>query len=119
MKEKLDILKEGNVIDDTTYDFALKSYEIMKERQIVSRDDLLDMFITHLAMATQRIKNGEIASCDIESMTALIKDSAGLDVFNKAIALWRELSIYSPVEYPLEEQTFIYLHLCNTIAGLN
>lgn len=119
MKEKLEILKDGNVIDDSTFSFALKSFEIMKKMQIVSQDDLLDMFITHLAMATQRIKNGEIASCDVESMTALIKDSAGPDVFNKAVALWKDLSVYSPVDYPVEEQTFIYLHLCNTIAGTN
>lgn len=108
MLEKLKILKENKVISDGPYISAVRFYNFLVSKKY--KNDLIDRFITHYAMAMERIeKNEKVGNMD-DSMWAEIKNS---DNFNSAQKIIEEFveDKYRKSKLFIEESKFLYLHL--------
>ncbi|MDY0277111.1 MAG: PRD domain-containing protein [Acholeplasma sp.] len=111
MIEKLTILRESDVINENAFGFAVKAYEEAKKYS--ESEEKINMFITHLAMATMRIIRGDIVEADAEELKTSVKLEVGEKVFALVDELWNKMKKHSPIVFPDSEDAFIYLHLCN------
>ena len=106
--ERIKILEDANIISKDVADFVLKVIDLLEEYGF--DDSKMEMFTTHLAMATQRTldKNEELIF-DQAIWTQIESDIN----FTKALELYNEISSYSPAEYLESEQKFLIMHVCN------
>ncbi len=108
LKERIEILHGANLINDELADFAYRVIEILNNHPF--DDELAGMFITHLAMASQRvIDHAELNDLD-EAIWNQVKESAG---YPQANELMKQIIELAPIEYPNSEKQFIIMHLSN------
>ena len=112
---RLDILLQANAITDDTFHSAHEVISFMKEEHGVPEEQL-EMMITHLVMATERILRGEIVGMMEEEIFSSIK---GEETYGVAESIMEQISEFSKVEFPQSEQQFMLLHLCNSLKGGN
>lgn len=111
--DRLNILLEGNIITKSTYQLALIVQEYMVCKYHVSPSSL-EMMITHLAMATQRIlKNEIVGAMDEEIVQSIFMD----DMYEEANVIMKKISEIANMEYPQSEEMYMLLHICNTLKG--
>lgn len=114
IEQKLQILRESNVIDDQAVDFANKVIELLSNKGYISEKDQCDAFITHLVMATSRQKTAEeISPIDDEMLSQLKAENC----FNEAKKLWEHIEEISPVTFRENEFGYFYLHLCTLLTN--
>lgn len=110
LKTRIQILFEGNVISEKVALYVNEVIDMMN-REFENPDQTkAEMFITHIAMATQRICDNNCAEGLDEE---LWKDVQNSENFEKAIIFYEEIKKKSPVIFPEEEKKFLLLHLCN------
>lgn len=107
IQEKLNILKENQVIDEEVYNFSQTTLQHLKEQRIIKEDDQADTFITHLAMAMARHGEEEINAVDDTILAEITAD----EKFAEAKAVWEEIAAKSPVSFHPNESGYFYLHL--------
>jgi len=106
--ERINILQGANIISKDVADYVIKVIELMNEYQF--DDSKMEMFTTHLAMATQRtIDQNEELMFD-EAIWSQIETDINYD---RAVELFELISNYSPTEYLESERKFLIMHLCN------
>ena len=106
--QRINILQEANIITKEVGDYVIKVIDLFDEYNF--DESKMEMFTTHLAMATQRTvdKNEELEFDDI------IWSQIEIDPkFNHAVNLFDMISSYSPVPYMESERKFLIMHLCN------
>jgi len=113
--KRLDILLQANAITVGTYDFAHQVISLMKEEYFVAEEHL-EMMITHLVMATERIKRAEIVIGMEEELFSSIRGDAQYEI---ADSIMKQILAFSKVEFPQSEQQYMLLHLCNSLKGGN
>ena len=109
--ERLDILLQANAISEETFNLAHKVISLMKQEHGVSEEQL-EMMITHLVMATERVYRGEIVAIMEEDIFSSIRKDENYEIA-KDILEW--ISTISKVEFPQSEQQYMLLHLCNLL----
>ncbi|MEG1520716.1 MAG: FadR/GntR family transcriptional regulator, partial [Clostridia bacterium] len=112
MEERLNILYAGNVIDEETQKFGLETVKYLMIYGI--KVSQMETFVTHLVMATMRIKSGQLASCDVNKMKNDIIAEVGEETFLESLKMYGEIIKNSPVKFCDEEKMFVLLHL-NTL----
>ncbi len=113
-KERLDILLEADMIQEPVYAFVLNfTNKILKEHEGIDSDKL-SMFITHLAMATQRVINKQDENEVSESILESLKQEPSYEV---ALTYYDYIIANSVVEYPKSEKGYLMIHLCNLLEG--
>lgn len=110
LKTRMMILNQGNVIDNEIKDFMDASIDLLHEEYPSIEDEKFVMFTTHLAMASQRIKNGEIVELMDDAMFSQITQT---EHFAKASDVIAKLNEIANIKFPESEQQYILLHLCN------
>lgn len=111
--DRLNILLEGKVITKSTYQLALSVQEYMVHTYHIPLSSL-DMMITHLAMATQRILKGDIVDAmDEEIFHSIVMD----DMYAEATVIMKKISEIANLVYPISEEMYMLLHICNTLKG--
>ena len=106
--ERINILQEANVISKEVGDYVIKVIDLFDEYNF--DESKMEMFTTHLAMATQRTVNqNEELEFDETIWTQIELDPK----FNQAIELYDMMSKHSPVPYMESERKFLIMHLCN------
>lgn len=109
LKERIEILKEADVINEKTSVYVLTVIEQLEE-EFSEKEQILEMFTTHLAMCIQRVLNHE----EVEELDDLIwkqvQETSGYEEANK---LLQKLLINAPCEIPEGEKKFLLMHLCN------
>lgn len=115
IQEKLTILKENDVIDETTYEDMQVALNLLKQEAVIIEEDEADTFITHLAMATSRQRKNEE---QVDSVDPMIKQEieAALE-YKKAVAIWKQLSEKINVDFPKNEDDYFYLHLVTLLQN--
>jgi hypothetical protein len=74
----------------------------------------MEVMITHLVMATERIRANNI----VEPMAELIyADVIASESFEAAKQVLDEVLKISVIEFPDSEQQYLLLHLCNLMKG--
>lgn len=110
--KKLGILKESNLIDEETEQFVLAVNNYLLEQKVIEKEEHLDMFLTHLAMADARQKKNEsVISMDELILTEIQQD----EKLAESKALWEELARYSSTDFSSDELWFVYMHIINLL----
>lgn len=106
--ERINILQEANIISKEVGDYVLKVIDLFDEYQF--DESKMEMFTTHLAMATQRtVDQNEELEFDESIWSQIEIDSK----FEQAVNLFEMISKHSPVPYMESERKFLIMHLCN------
>jgi hypothetical protein len=106
--ERINILQEANVISKEVGDYVIKVIDLFDEYKF--DESKMEMFTTHLAMATQRtVDQNEELEFDETIWSQIELDPK----FNQAINLYDMMSKHSPVPYMESERKFLIMHLCN------
>lgn len=108
--KRIQILEDAGVISKEVQIFMYEVIEFLKEENM--QPSLMEMFTTHLAMATQRMLENQ----DIEE----VDDGVWCEVctipsYQKACKLCDELLQFAPCQFPENEQRFLIMHLCNLL----
>ena len=114
LKMRIQILKNGGVIGEDVAEFMNKVIDMMAADYPQIAMDPAAMFTTHLAMALERIKKGEI----VEALDAdLFEQIRECDEYPQAVAFRDQMLTFCPVEFPESEAQFIVMHICNMLAS--
>ena len=106
--ERINILLEANIISKAVADYVIKVIDLFNEYTF--DEGKMEMFTTHLAMATQRtVDQNEELEFDDSIWSQIELDPK----FNQAKELFEKISSYSPVPYMESERKFLIMHLCN------
>lgn len=109
MKERLDILVQNNIVDDHIAEYCMNIFnDILTPKNLVS--NATEVFITHLAMASQRISKGDVVS---NMDDAILEDIKTFERFEEVKNLTDIILETSHVIFPQSEIEFLWLHLCN------
>ena len=108
LTERINILQEANIISKQVGDYVIKVIDLFYEYKF--DESKMEMFTTHLAMATQRtVDQNEELEFDETIWSQIELDPK----FNQAINLYDMMSKHSPVPYMESERKFLIMHLCN------
>lgn len=110
LKKRIEILEQANVISKEVAGYVNQVIDILHKDVPDYEMSKAEMFITHLAMATQRIFTGAPVEEPDEAIWEEILQS---DNFSKAEAFYNNIQAFSPVSYPEGEKKFLMMHLCN------
>lgn len=108
IEEKLDILKESEVISEEAFHYSHKVLNRLMQKGIIQETDEADALITHLAMATTRQGSDEVVDSVDESVLKEIKES---DYYDEAVKIWNELKEIAPTDFATNEDGYFHLHL--------
>ncbi len=113
LMERLNILEENHVICKEAANFTkIAVVRILAELPGVEETKAV-MFITHLAMAVQRIISGED---EIPLDSQVLKSVMAEPVFQQAQELRDELLQETEIQFPQSEKDFLAVHLCNLLT---
>lgn len=113
LKQRIQILQMGGVIDEDVAEFMNKVIDMMAADYPQIGMDPATMFTTHLAMAVQRIKAGEVVE---EMDEATFADIMECPEYAQGVQFRDKMLSYCPVTFPKSEEQFITLHICNMLA---
>lgn len=109
LKERIDILQEATVISPDVADYVKQVIDVL-EPKFSKNESGMEMFTTHLAMATQRI----LAQEEVEQLDDMIwQDVLKSEYFTEAEQIYKTICKFSPCTYPEGEKRFVMMHLCN------
>ena len=113
MLQKLEILKEANLINQDVYDYIIATMALLEKEGIeLHENDGAETFLTHLAMAATRQSTDEkIEPLDELLYNELIEDSN----FPYAIEIWKKINNISPISFGETELNYFYVHLCSML----
>ena len=113
LKQRIQILKMGGIIGEDVAQFMDNVIDMMASDYPKVDMDRGAMFTTHLAMALERIKKGEIVDAMDEEMWAEIQEAPE---YEQALEFRGKMLAMCPVAFPESESKFIVLHICNILA---
>lgn len=114
LKQRIQILQMGGVIGEDVAEFMNKVIDMMAADYPQIGTDPATMFTTHLAMAVERIKKGEIVEALDAETFAQIEECPE---FPMAVEFRNKMLSFCPVSFPESEAQFIAMHICNMLAG--
>lgn len=109
--ERIKILQGAGLISETSAGFAENTACILMDR-FQDRSESVEGFITHLAMAVQRILNNEMVDQVDDAIWEEVKNS---DQCKDATDLLNQILKGAPCEIPENESRFLIIHLCNIV----
>ena len=113
LKTRIQILQMGGIIGEDVAEFMNKVIDMMAADYPQIGMDPATMFTTHLAMAMERIKKGEIVDALDSEVFAEVEESPA---YPTAVQFRDKMLTFSPVEFPESEAQFITMHICNMLA---
>lgn len=113
LNQRLDILEENHVICKKVADYSRKAVERILEENPDAEEDRAAMFITHLAMAGQRVLDGVVEHPLDNTLLDGIKQEP---IYQRAEALKEELLKETDIQFPEAERDFLTVHLCNLLS---
>ena len=114
LKTRIQILQMGGVIGEDVAQFMNQVIDMMAADYPQITMDPATMFTTHLAMALERIKKGEIVEALDEELYAQVKES---DEYPTALEFRNKMLAFCPIQFPESEAQFITMHICNMLSA--
>ena len=115
LKQRIQILQMGGVIGEDVAEFMNKVIDMMAADYSQIGMDPAAMFTTHLAMALERIKKGEV----VEALDAeIFAEVTEAPEYPMAVEFRDKMLAFCPVEFPESEAQFIAMHICNMLASV-
>lgn len=107
---RLNILKEAGQISEDTFNILKKVILMIRDKwNIQLTEENGAMLITHLSVALERIKKGEIIEGIDSEIYEQIKSHP---MYKKCTEVLKNIEEESNIKIPENEQTFIMMHLC-------
>jgi transcriptional regulatory protein LevR len=119
LNNRLIILKDAKQIDEDIYTKLLNIISIFKRKlDIELTEENGAMFITHLAVALQRIKKGQPVNTPEEDVFSEVRNS---QYFSKASLMAENIEKTVGIYIPEGEKKFLIIHVCALMEkeGLN
>lgn len=113
LKQRIQILQMGGVIGNDVAEFMNKVIDMMAADYPQIGMDPAAMFTTHLAMALERIKKGEIVEALDDEIFAEV---TAAPEYPMALQFREKMLSFCPVSFPESESQFIAMHICNMLA---
>lgn len=114
LKERLEILYNAELIDLEVVDFCNQVIALLFKERNDYTQELLEVFVTHLAMATQRSRNGEIENGVESSIIESLRESENFDYVEK---LMNQILSLTDTKFPNAEKQLLLIHLCNICSN--
>lgn len=111
MKERLAVLVENDIVAKEIADYTLGVYnDFIVDKGLDGSP--AEVFLTHLAMASQRIKDDNVVDYMDEAILADIKN---FKKFDEVVEVTNNILEKSVVKFPESEVQFLWLHMCNIL----
>lgn len=114
LKQRIQILQMGGVIGEDVAQFMNQVIDMMAADYPQITMDPATMFTTHLAMALERIKKGEIVDALDDEIYAEV---TGCPEYPMALEFREKMLSFCPITFPESETQFITMHICNMLAA--
>lgn len=112
MENRLNVLYEANVIDEDIKDACMNIHRDIFVEKSLHKKEAYETLMTHLAMASQRIKEG----LSVDKMDAVIlNELKDQDLYEESQKFYGMIQSYFSFELPEEEKDYITLHLLNLL----
>ncbi len=108
LKQRVKLLQTAGVIDDDVAEYTNQIIDFLTAADYDQRK--MEVFTTHLAMASQRIKNNEPAG---QLGADIWQQVVRSPYYQNAAVLFEQISQPAPVVFPESEKQFMIMHLCN------
>ena len=112
LKMRIQILKQGGIIAEDVAEFMNQVIDMMAADYPQIPMDPAAMFTTHLAMALERIKKGEIVDALDEEIFAEVLECPE---YPAALNFRDKMFAFCPIPFPDSEAQFILMHICNML----
>lgn len=110
LNQRLEILLNSGVISQRISDYCKTAVKLLIKQKPEADGDRAAMFITHLAMAGQRILEGK----DEKPLDGQILESVKQEpAYSKALDFLTYMLNQTDLEFPDTEKDFLTVHLCN------
>lgn len=110
MRDRINILYKNNVINEKVMLYVNNVIDYLLAKDFNNEE--METFITHLAMASQRaINNEEVMIFPNEIWEQVTENKC----YGESLKIYEDLLKNCPTEYPLDEEHYIIMHLCNMI----
>lgn len=109
--ERIKILQEAGLINEAAASFADNAESLLKNRY-PENSEAINVFVTHLAMAAQRIQNEEPVEQAEDVVWEEVRNS---EHCHEAGQLLQEILLQAPCNIPESECRFLIIHLCNIL----
>lgn len=114
LKQRIQILHAGGVISEDVAQFMNQVIDMMAADYPQISMDPAAMFTTHLAMALERIKKGEIVEALEPEIYAEVTECPE---YPMALEFRQKMLALCPIDFPESEAQFITMHICNMLAA--
>lgn len=112
IRQKLDVLLSSHTIDKETFNYVNDVLNYLLEKHVIQGEDQADVFLTHLAMADARRKDGEA----VDELDPAILDEIRNDPhYSHSIELWENLKEIADKRFDKSELNYFYLHIINML----
>lgn len=110
LNQRLEILLNSGVISQRILDYCKTAVKLLIKQKPEADGDRAAMFITHLAMAGQRILEGkEEKPLDGQILESVKQEPA----YSRALDFLTYMLNQTDLEFPDTEKDFLTVHLCN------
>ena len=110
LNQRLEILLNSGVISQRISDYCKTAVKLLIKQKPEADGDRAAMFITHLAMAGQRILEGkEEKPLDGQILESVKQEPA----YSRALDFLTYMLNQTDLEFPDTEKDFLTVHLCN------
>ena len=110
LNQRLEILLNSGVISQRISDYCKTAVKMLIKQKPEADGDRAAMFITHLAMAGQRILEGkEEKPLDGQILESVKQEPA----YSRALDFLTYMLNQTDLEFPDTEKDFLTVHLCN------
>lgn len=108
--ERIRILEQAGLIQESVAESCRDIIALLLQEEKGLDEEKCGMFITHLAMALQRIIKGEKEKAMDEQILEEIKAE---EVYPKVEIFAEKLIMLCRMEFPRAEEDYLKVHLCN------
>lgn len=112
METRLKILEDNKLISSDVAGSCRKVASLLEKRIIPLNNEKFEMFMTHLAMAMQRIVDKKEENPIGEEVLNAVKSEP---VYPEAVKLAEQVGSLFPEKITETEQGFLEVHLCNLL----
>ena len=110
--ERITLLRETELIKDEAFNYALSIISLLEKTEYDFNQEKLDIFITHAAIAAQRVVADDEEIRMDESVVNQLQDQ---ESYEKAQGLLESILELPGIMLSISEKNLFLIHLCNIL----